>query len=171
MIAYSKSQPIEILERSYPILFEESALRIDSAGAGRFRGGLGYHFRVRLLRGEATSSFLMDKGKVPPHGILGGKQGTTTKITISQSGSVRSPLHGTKGSGFQLVPGDWIEVLTPGGGGFGSPADRDRLSVEHDLRCGYITEVRATTDYQCLVGQPRNSVGTGAGQRSVKAAS
>ncbi len=163
MIAYSKSQPIEILERTYPILFEESALRNDSAGAGRFRGGLGYKFRLKLLRGEATSSFLMDKGKVPPFGIQGGKDGAPTRILISQSGVTRTPIHGTKGSGFTLIPGDWIEVLTPGGGGLGNPAERDPGLIERDLRSEYMTAARALADYgrgSDMPGNSRDPIGT-----------
>src|SRR5690606_19965686 len=51
-IGISKSQPVEILEQRYPIIFDEFALREGSGGAGKYRGGFGVRYRARLLRGE-----------------------------------------------------------------------------------------------------------------------
>ena len=51
-VGISKTQPAEILEQHYPILFEEYALREGSGGAGRHRGGFGVSYRVRLLQGR-----------------------------------------------------------------------------------------------------------------------
>ena len=65
-VGISKTQPAEILEQHYPILFEEYALREGSGGAGRHRGGFGVSYRVRLLRGEAKASFMMDHGRTGP---------------------------------------------------------------------------------------------------------
>jgi len=147
IIAYSKSQPIEILERTYPVLFEEVALRVGSGGAGQFRGGLGSHFRLRLLRGAAACSFLMDKGRVPPYGVQGGLPGSTTRITLSQQGVPAHLPHLTKGSGFALQPGDWLEVDTPGGGGFKDPKERDPERVAKDVLLGYVTSDQASQEY------------------------
>ena len=55
-------------EQHYPLLFEEYALREGSSGAGRHRGGYGVNYRVRLLRGSAKASFLMDHGREGPPG-------------------------------------------------------------------------------------------------------
>ena len=74
-VGISKTQPAEILEQHYPILFEEYALREGSGGAGRHRGGFGVSYRVRLLRGEAKASFMMDHGRTGPHGLAGGLPG------------------------------------------------------------------------------------------------
>jgi N-methylhydantoinase B len=57
-VGISKTQPVEILEQHYPILFDRFALREGSGGAGRHRGGFGVDYQVRLLRGEAKASFL-----------------------------------------------------------------------------------------------------------------
>ena len=67
----SKTQPVEILEQRYPILVEEYALRDESAGDGRYRGGFGVNYRIRLRRGEAVASFLMDHGREGPPGNFG----------------------------------------------------------------------------------------------------
>ncbi len=143
-IGISKSQPVEILEQRYPIIFDEFALREGSGGAGKYRGGFGVRYRARLLRGEGKASFLMEHGRFGPPGILGGKPGAPNVIRICRSGNVIEPEHISKGEGFVLKPGDWIEVQTPGGGGYGDPAERDPALMERDRRRGYYADQSET---------------------------
>jgi N-methylhydantoinase B len=142
-VGISKTQPVEILEQHYPILFDRFALREGSGGAGRHRGGFGVDYQIRLLRGEAKASFLMDHGRVGPPGLLGGSPGAVNEIAVSQSGAIASPPHLSKGEGYVLAPGDWIAVKTPGGGGYGPAAQRDPTMVERDIARGYYTDVQA----------------------------
>ena len=136
-VGISKTQPIEILEQHYPLVFEEYALREGSGGAGRHRGGFGVSYRIRLVRGEGKASFLMDHGRFGPPGLMGGQPGATNQIEISQGGSVALPEHISKGEGYTLEPGDWVQVRTPGGGGYGLPSERLPETIERDLRRGY----------------------------------
>jgi N-methylhydantoinase B len=142
-VGISKTQPVEILEQHYPILFDRFALHEGSGGAGRHRGGFGVNYQIRLLRGEAKASFLMDHGRVGPPGLLGGSPGAVNEISVSQAGVVSSPPHLSKGEGYVLAPGDWIAVKTPGGGGYGPAAERDPAMVERDIARGYYTDVEA----------------------------
>lgn len=146
-IAFSATQPFEILEQHYPVLFEEASLRNGSGGAGRHRGGLGISYRVKLLSGQAKASFMMDHGRFPPYALGGGKHGALTEIEVCQSGEVVRPPHVSKGSGYEIAAGDWIQVRTPGGSGFGDPRERDRDLVRQDLRRGYILDDEARDDY------------------------
>ena len=136
-VGISKTQPVEILEQHYPLVFEEYALREGSGGAGRHRGGFGVSYRIRLVRGEGKASFLMDHGRFGPPGLMGGQPGATNKIEISQGGSVALPEHISKGEGYTMEPGDWLQVRTPGGGGYGLPSERLPETIERDLRRGY----------------------------------
>lgn len=136
-IGISKSQPVEILEQRYPILFDHYRLREESGGAGKFRGGFGVDYRVRLRRGSGKASFLMEHGRFGPPGILGGREGAPNVIRICQNGRITTPEHLSKGEGFVLQPGDWVEVETPGGGGYGNPEERDPELIERDRRRGY----------------------------------
>ena len=142
-VGISKTQPVEILEQHYPILFDRFALREGSGGAGRHRGGFGIDYQIRLLRGEAKASFLMDHGRVGPPGLLGGSPGAVNEITVSQGGAIAIPPHLSKGEGYALAPGDWIAVKTPGGGGYGPAEERDPAMMERDIARGYYTEVEA----------------------------
>jgi N-methylhydantoinase B len=91
---------------------------------------------VRLLRGEGKASFLMDHGRLGPSGLMGGDNGATNEIRISQDGQVTRPVHLSKGEGYVLGAGDWVDVKTPGGGGYGSPAEREPSIIERDQRRG-----------------------------------
>jgi N-methylhydantoinase A/oxoprolinase/acetone carboxylase beta subunit/N-methylhydantoinase B/oxoprolinase/acetone carboxylase alpha subunit len=147
-IGISKTQPAEVLEQHFPVLFEEYALRENSAGAGRQRGGFGVSYRVRLLRGKATASFMMDHGRTGPFGMLGGRDGAMNDIEVSIGGRIQRPAYGSKGDGFELGAGDWVQVHTPGGGGYGDPSTRSRRLIEHDLSCAYFDETTAKSDYE-----------------------
>jgi N-methylhydantoinase B len=139
-IGICKSQPVEIMEQRYPIRFEHYNLREDSGGAGKHRGGFGVNYRIRLLRGTAKVSFLMDHGKFGPPGILGGEPGATNQIVISQDGKEFTPEHISKADDIALRAGDWIEVSTPGGGGYGTPSERSDADIASDRRNGYFNE-------------------------------
>lgn len=139
-IGICKSQPVEIMEQRYPIRFEHYNLREDSGGAGKHRGGFGVNYRIRLLRGTAKVSFLMDHGKFGPPGILGGEPGATNQIVISRDGKEFTPEHISKADDIALRAGDWIEVSTPGGGGYGTPSERSDADIASDRHNGYFNE-------------------------------
>ena len=136
-IGISKTQPIEVLEQRYPILFETYALREGSGGAGKFRGGFGVSYRVKVLRGEGKASFLMEHGRFGPPGLLGGKPGAPNAIHLRQGNKDTVPEHLSKGEGYVLKAGDYLAVDTPGGGGYGDPKERAPDLVERDRRAGY----------------------------------
>lgn len=146
-IGISKQQPVEIMEQRYPVHFENFSLREDSAGAGKYRGGFGVSYRVRLTRGEGVASFLMEHGRFGPMGLLGGGEGATNKITVSQGGRSFEPPHLSKGDGYHLAPGDAVEVHSPGGGGYGDPKERDPALIARDARRGYFSPEVFERDY------------------------
>jgi len=142
-IGISKSPPIEITERAFPVLFREYALREGSGGAGEHRGGFGLVYEVELLRGEASASFVMDHCRFGPQGALGGDDGEPGSITVHRGGEIHRPAHHSKEQGIALVAGDRVRVETPGGGGYGPPAARDPERVALDVALGYYTVAEA----------------------------
>lgn len=136
-IGISKTPPIELLEQRFPVLFEEFALAQGTGGAGRTRGGFGVRYKISLRRGEARASFVMDHGRVGPPGVFGGAPGSPNRIEIEIDGRKSTPVHLSKDQDIALKEGDSITVRTPGGGGFGDPARRDRKLVARDLRRSY----------------------------------
>ena len=146
-VGISKTQPVEILEQQYPVVFDRYALREDSAGAGQHRGGFGISYRVRLLRGVAKASLVMDHGLSGPPGLLGGEAGQANIVRICQSGKQVLPPHISKGDGYELHPEDWIDVFTPGGGGYGEPSDRSLDAIQQDLDRGYVSTQQLKGQY------------------------
>ena len=136
-IGISKSQPVEVMEQYYPILFRRYALHEGSGGAGEQRGGLGLHYEVELLRGDASASFVMDHGRFGPPGVLGGADGAPNVVRIHRNGTVTVPEHLSKDQGIPMQAGDRVEVMTPGGGGYGDPLARSPEAVARDVRLGY----------------------------------
>jgi N-methylhydantoinase B len=136
-IGIAKTPPIEILEQRFPVLFKEFAIAEESAGAGTHRGGFGVRYSIALRRGEARASFVMDHGRVGPPGVLGGEAGQPNRIEIQQGGRTFVPLHLSKDQDIQLRAGDIINVQTPGGGGYGNPADRPAKLEAKDAKHGY----------------------------------
>jgi len=142
-IGISKTAPVEVMEQYYPVLFRRFALRQGSGGAGKNRGGFGVHYEVELLAGEARASFVMDHGRFGPPGVLGGAAGEPNVVRIHRGAETFVPEHLSKDQDIAIGPGDRVEVMTPGGGGYGDPFARDPALVRRDVRRAYYTREEA----------------------------
>jgi N-methylhydantoinase A/oxoprolinase/acetone carboxylase beta subunit/N-methylhydantoinase B/oxoprolinase/acetone carboxylase alpha subunit len=142
-IGISKTAPVEVMEQYYPVLFRRFALREGSGGAGKNRGGFGVHYEVELLAGEARASFVMDHGRFGPPGVLGGAAGAPNVVRIHRGAESFVPEHLSKDQDIAIRPGDRVEVMTPGGGGYGDPFARDPALAMRDVRRGYYTREEA----------------------------
>ena len=138
-IGISKTTPIEVMEQYYPVLFEEYSLHEGSGGAGEQRGGFGVNYAIRLRRGSARASMVMDHGRSGPLGARGGANGGVNTVAIERGAQVYRPPHRSKDQDIQLAPGDLVRVSTPGGGGYGDPFKRDPQRVAADVLRGYYT--------------------------------
>ena len=135
-IGISKAPPVEIMEQNFPVLYRRYALHEGSGGAGRHRGGFGLDYEIELLRGTARASFVMDHGRSGPQGALGGSDGAVNRVEIITARGTVVPDHLSKAQDIPLSPGDRVRVRTPGGGGYGDPAQRDPALVDEDVRLG-----------------------------------
>jgi N-methylhydantoinase B len=133
------NSPVEMIEQTYPVTFTQYALVPDSGGAGRFRGGLGLarEFRLDAPAGEFAAN--LDRFKVPPYGLQGGAPGRPGRLLLRRAGSEAWTPLASKVAGVALSRGDRIRLETAGGGGYGSPAERDPEAEAADRREGYIT--------------------------------
>ena len=127
---------MEIIEATSPLRIWRKEFACDSGGAGQFRGGHGQDMEIELLSPEpATLSLFVDRVHHPARGILGGRAGAPSRVTVNgrEDGF---PLKGKS----RIGAGDRIRVRYPGGGGYGSPRDRARDAVRADLEAGVISE-------------------------------
>jgi N-methylhydantoinase B len=142
--------PLELQEATLPIRIEEFSLRQDSAGAGTFRGGLGFRKTYRILAPCMVQTNL-DRTRFPPWGVQGGKEAEPGRFTLVQhaTGDTRSS---GKEKGLALEPGDLLCVETGGGGGYGPPAQRSLPMIQRDLDAGYVSAAAAARDYGVAIG-------------------
>ncbi|MGH6817042.1 MAG: hydantoinase B/oxoprolinase family protein [Hyphomicrobiaceae bacterium] len=140
--------PAEILEAAYPILFTQWALRPDSAGAGRHRGGLGAIYEIEVLAaGGADVALLGERGKFAPFGVVGGGSGALNRFSWETADGIERPAMMSKAAGIHLAAGRRLRLETPGGGGYGDPRTRDPELVRCDVRRGLVSPEAAVADY------------------------
>jgi N-methylhydantoinase B len=144
-ISNTMNTPVEILEMAFPVQIERYEVNPDSGGAGRFRGGCGARRVWRMLAGNATGALCMERMTSPPFGLLGGKPGAAAVVTLTTADGATRHLP-SKGA-FPWVTDAVVDMITPGAGGFGVPAERDPQQVGRDLLDGYVSDAGARRDY------------------------
>jgi len=137
--------PVETLESRYPIRVESYGFRPDSGGAGEFRGGLGLTRSYRLLAEEAVLQLRADRTEHPPYGLFGGRPGAPSRNYICEPGSVLRALPGK--TTMRITRGTLVLHEQAGGGGYGTPQNRDPHALHDDLLNGKITEKAAAEFY------------------------
>jgi N-methylhydantoinase B len=144
--------PLEILESLYPIRFTQWALRPDSGGPGKHRGGLGAIYEIAPLSDGETEVFLLgERGKFPPFGVNGGKAAALNRFVFrDDNGEHQVPLV-TKTTDVKVRRDGIVRLESPGGGGFGDPLQRDVALVARDVRLGYVSIGSARVDYGVAV--------------------
>ena len=138
--------PVEVQESTLPILVEESALDVDSAGAGQYRGGLGYRRTFRMLSETATLQLNIDRHTCLPWGLHGGQAARPNRAYIQASPDSDWELV-LKRDGIRLEPGARVQLIGGGGGGWGDPAKRDPAEIRRDVILGYVSAQAAADAY------------------------
>ena len=133
-----RSPSIEVTEERFPFFIERHELRPDSGGVGAWRGGLG---AVCDLIYEGDGPALLntagDGVVVPPFGLFGADDGLPHHYKIVAADAER--VLGSKEVGVVVNPGDHVVCLSSGGGGYGSPQNRDKDAAQWDIKNGYVT--------------------------------
>lgn len=144
------NSPCEQVEAKYPLLFERHALRPDSGGPGRNRGGLGCEQVIRA-RAPVTVNVQIDRVHCRPWGLAGGREGMGNYVALRKDGNIVADLPNAKVLAQRLMPGDAITLAAGGGGGFGPPEERDPQRVAHDVRQGYVSAAIARDIYKVVI--------------------
>ena len=146
--------PAEILESLYPVMFTQWALRPDSAGPGRHRGGLGAIYEIEALNEGDTDVFLLgERGKFPPFGVNGGGSAALNRFVYQTDAGECTPPLVSKVTDVRIKRGQRIRLETPGGGGFGDPLAREPARVARDVQLGYVSHAAAHRDYGVALAQ------------------
>jgi N-methylhydantoinase B len=136
---------MEGIELKCPVIVEKRALRTDSAGPGKHRGGLGIDTQVKNLV-EGRWNFEQTRRAVcPPWGLWGGGDGDPSAYLLRLPGE----------NDFKMMVGAHIPVpvnasaivRTGGGGGWGDPYERDPHLVRADVLEELVSREAARTQY------------------------
>jgi N-methylhydantoinase B len=142
------SQPVEGQERANPILTTEFEILTDSAGPGKWRGGVGVRKTSIMLEAEKTViSYICDRERAIVWGIEGGLPSMPHGLSIKRAGAEEEDWLGSVFSDVPIGSGDVFSRPTAGGGGFGDPLERDPALVLEDVADDYVSIERAAKDY------------------------
>jgi len=145
----STNIPAEAVELEYPIRVWSHNQRADSGGAGKYRGGLGVERELELLTGEVLISTRSDRHASQPWGLGGGKPGRRWISAVRRAGGEIEIVHGR--ATIEMKAGDRLVVLSGGGGGYGSPYEREVEKVVADVRDGKVSSKSAREDYGVVI--------------------
>ena len=140
--------PIECIEADQPLLIRRYGLVPDTAGAGRYRGGLGIIREFEVQVDEAMVQIRSDRTKFLPWGTQGGRPGSRTCNILNPD-----TVHKVLSSKFllRLKKGDVYRLVQAGGGGYGDPLERDPSAVLEDVRQVKITVEHAREEYGVVI--------------------
>ena len=183
-----RSSVFEHIEQEMPLRMWEWCALTDSAGPGKYRGGMGSAVTMEVLVDGASVTTIGDRGKFPPTGVVGGAPATTSHLFFvkkDEKGGVPSkggmtpardivPFAGLydkdgrpdptgtmeksifktfKVGNYGIKKGDVLRLMTPGGGGWGDPLERDIGMVEYDVRSEYVSVEAAEVYYGVIMNR------------------
>jgi N-methylhydantoinase B len=136
---------VEVDEQRYPLHVHEQRLIPDSEGAGRHRGGLGCRTVFGPKQSPVSAAWACEAHHHPPRGVRGGGEGQRTDVWMLDAGGDRLDVDLV--GAVELQPGQRIVSISAGGGGYGSPLERDPEQVRHDVLEGWVSRQRAEDVY------------------------
>jgi len=133
-ITNTSNLPIESMEMEYPLRVLRYELVPDSGGPGKYRGGLSIRKDIQALKPVLFSAH-SDRHRIHPWGLKGGLSGGCGRFLLNPNTPEKKVI-ASKISDVVVHEGDVISIQTAGGGGFGSPLERDPELVAYDyLQC------------------------------------
>ncbi len=149
-IGFLRSAPFEYVELETSLIVRRYSLAIDAHGRGRYRGGAAVVMDIENRALEATITVRgLDRTGFQPWGTRGGWAGTAGRNLLNPDGDAAEDLGKVKV--LELQRGDLLRLITPSGGGFGDPMERDPARVACDVRNGLLSASAARLDHGVVV--------------------
>jgi N-methylhydantoinase B len=139
-----KDYPVEVFEVKYPALIRGYGFRPDTGGPGRFRGGCGL-FRRFDVEPDAYLYLWLERSVTPAWGLFGGRAAVGPAVLVNPGRPDERRM--LKVNAHPLTAGSVVDLNTGGGGGFGSPDEREPERVRADVIDGYVSREAAASDY------------------------
>jgi N-methylhydantoinase B len=142
----SSNLPIEALEHAYPFRVERYALWDDSAGAGRYRGGMGVLRDYRVLSDDIVVSLSSERQHVAALGAKGGEAGALGAFVLNP-GTPQELKLPSAAADVRLPRDSLLRICTPAGGGYGDRGRRDHAAIERDVNEERVSRDAASKSY------------------------
>lgn len=147
----STNIPVEAIESKQPLVVEQFAYVPDSAGPGRYRGGVATRLDITVLGEDVVINNLSERQKFPSYGLFGGKPGELG-VTRLNPGRANERVVGGKES-FPIQYGDTVRFQLSGAGGYGDPFERDPQKVARDVKLGMVSRAGARSEYGVVIDE------------------
>lgn len=136
---------VEVDESKYPITFKSMRVVTGGGGAGRFRGSPGAEVIYGPRKDPMTIVISCDGQVNPPQGVRGGHPGpAASTFKVDTAGNEQKLPRVVE---CRLEPGEWVRGVDAGGGGYGTPLERDPKRVLKDVLERWETVARANDVY------------------------
>ncbi len=145
---FTPSTPIEVLESEYPVMVRRFDIRRDSAGAGSYRGGMGF-VREYQVKTDCTLTLRHSNHRFGASGVEGGKGPQTSRVLLNPDRADAEYLDTLVTR--TLAAGEVFRLEQSGGAGYGPPRERPAGMVAADIANGYVSPESAARDYGVLV--------------------
>ncbi len=140
-----RTVPAEYQEAYYPLSIDEYSTRVDTGGAGEFRGGHGIT-KVYTFEEDGAITFQDDRAHTYPWGVDGGSHAQTSEKMLLRTDGTEEELP-SKVENVAVEAGDKLVFSTAGGGGLGDPLEREPAVVAAEIERGLISESAAHEEY------------------------
>ena len=141
---FTAGAPIEVVETEYPVMIRRYDIWRDSAGPGRYRGGVGY-VREFQVKEDCVLTLRASGHRSSAWGLAGGAGPAISRTSINPGTPNEVLLSAIETR--QLKAGDVLRVERSGGGGYGSPRERPAETVRQDIENGYVSAESARKLY------------------------
>src|SRR5699024_7280725 len=137
------------LELDGPIRVLSWSLSPDSAGAGRWRGGVGTTKTFEVITDGVVANYRGERHSTAPWGSQGGGPASHTSAQVQRSSGEIDYLQSK--TMLALNDGDQLTVNLSGGGGYGPALKRDPDAVLWDVKNYRVTKSAARSDYGVVI--------------------
>ena len=147
---------MELVELDIGAIIREYDIRMDSGGPGKWRGGAGQVLTFEVLKdGGTVLGRGMERMRFAPWGYNGGRAGHPLRAILNRGRADERELR--KLDSLAVNAGDTVTFLSPGGGGYGDPFQRDVQAVLQDVRRGFVSRDAALRDFGVAISPRANS--------------
>ena len=141
-----KNYPVEFTEMEFGVRIEHYSIHKDSGGPGIYRGGCGVVRDIRIIADEGILASRLENVIYPAWGVNSGHSGRPGCLIVNPGTPQERELKPLSDNN-RLAKGDLLRIMTPGGGGWGDPLDRDHQHVRDDVLDGFVSIESAFDDY------------------------